>query len=197
MVKKTRYPSFQVMDEREEWDPHTQIIVTNRLMEPQPCTLLSWVEHCLLMQICSALVDEKREEVVLYLLAHIDQSLSSTAGEGERKAGLPNQKKLILDGIQYLSVYIAPDNVEDASAYEIESVSVLLQQVCEGRAAIDLWPSELQREWFVRLLNLTVEAYCSHPQVWSEMGYAGPAYPRGYVRGDIGRLDPWEAKEET
>ncbi|KQX56587.1 hypothetical protein ASD40_04085 [Paenibacillus sp. Root444D2] len=30
--------------------------------------------------------------------------------------------------------------------------------------------------------------------VWSEIGYAGPAYPRGYVRTQLGQLDPWEAQ---
>lgn len=35
-----------------------------------------------------------------------------------------------------------------------------------------------------------------HPRVWSEIGYAGPAYPRGYVRTQLGQLDPWEAKAE-
>ncbi|WP_369127188.1 hypothetical protein [Paenibacillus antri] len=40
---------------------------------------------------------------------------------------------------------------------------------------------------------MTLEAYYSHPAVWSEIGYGGPAYPRGYVRTQLGQLDPWEA----
>ena len=197
MVKKTRYPSFNVMDEREEWDAHTQAIVTNRLMEPQTCTELGQVELQLLRQICSTLVDDKRDDVISHILAHVDQSLKGTTGEGERKSGLPQLKKLILDGIQYISVDILPVTEISASPNHEEDLCELLQQVSEGKAAISKWSSELQREWFVKLLSLTVEAYCSHPQVWSEMGYAGPAYPRGYVRGDIGRLDPWEANEEA
>jgi len=33
--------------------------------------------------------------------------------------------------------------------------------------------------------------------VWSEMGYGGPAYPRGYYRIEAGVTDPWEAKAEV
>ena len=46
-----------------------------------------------------------------------------------------------------------------------------------------------------RLLPDIVKAYYSHPTAWSEIGYGGPASPRGYVRMDFDRRDPWEAAE--
>jgi len=49
-----------------------------------------------------------------------------------------------------------------------------------------------QKELFKKLLGLGVDACASHPAVWSEMGYAGPAYPRGYYRLDRRVRDPWE-----
>ena len=54
-----------------------------------------------------------------------------------------------------------------------------------------------QKEFFETLLALAVEAYASHPAVWSEMGYGGPRYPRGYYRIEAGVTDPWEAKAEV
>lgn len=197
MVKRTRYPSFNVMDEREAWDIHTQAIVTNRVLEPQPCTVLDGEEQQLMRRICSALVDDGREEVIRYVLAHIDRTLKETTGEGERKAGIPERKTLILEGIQHVGKLIFQLTGNKAIKCDEQKITEVLRQISEGRANFSKWPSDLQREWFVKMLNLTVEAYCSHPVVWSEMGYAGPAYPRGYVRGDIGQLDPWEAKEEA
>ena len=38
-------------------------------------------------------------------------------------------------------------------------------------------------------------AYYAHPTAWSEIGFGGPASPRGYVRMDENRRDPWEAVE--
>src|SRR5262252_10658338 len=38
-------------------------------------------------------------------------------------------------------------------------------------------------------------AYYMHPTAWSEIGWGGPASPRGYVRMDFDRRDPWEAAE--
>src|SRR5690606_7351845 len=46
--------------------------------------------------------------------------------------------------------------------------------------------SRHEKEFFETLLALAVEAYASHPAVWSEMGYGGPAYPRGYYRIEAG-----------
>jgi hypothetical protein len=40
-----------------------------------------------------------------------------------------------------------------------------------------------------------VFAYYAHPTAWSEIGWGGPASPRGYVRLDFNERDPWEAAE--
>ena len=42
-----------------------------------------------------------------------------------------------------------------------------------------------------------VGAYYAHPVAWNEIGFGGPAAPRGYVRLDFDRRDPWEASEAT
>ena len=46
-----------------------------------------------------------------------------------------------------------------------------------------------------RLLHDIVSAYYAHPTAWNEIGFGGPASPRGYVRMDFDRRDPWEAAE--
>jgi hypothetical protein len=43
------------------------------------------------------------------------------------------------------------------------------------------------------VLDEIVRAYYAHPAAWSEIGFGGPASPRGYVRLAAGRQDPWEA----
>jgi hypothetical protein len=45
------------------------------------------------------------------------------------------------------------------------------------------------------VLHDVINAYYAHPTAWSEIGFGGPASPRGYVRLDAGRRDPWEAAE--
>ena len=46
-----------------------------------------------------------------------------------------------------------------------------------------------------RVLHDIVSAYYAHPTSWNEIGFGGPASPRGYVRMYFDRRDPWEASE--
>ena len=46
-----------------------------------------------------------------------------------------------------------------------------------------------------RMAHDIVLAYYAHPTAWSEIGWGGPASPRGYVRLDFNERDPWEAVE--
>ena len=46
-----------------------------------------------------------------------------------------------------------------------------------------------------RVLRDLYAEYYSHPTAWSEIGFGGPANPRGYVRLYKDRRDPWEAIE--
>ncbi len=45
------------------------------------------------------------------------------------------------------------------------------------------------------LLKQVVAIYYSHPAAWSEIGFGGPASPRGYARLGPDERDPWEAEE--
>ena len=43
------------------------------------------------------------------------------------------------------------------------------------------------------LLKAAVGHYYSRPEAWNEIGFGGPASPRGYVRIGLDQRDPWEA----
>jgi hypothetical protein len=40
-----------------------------------------------------------------------------------------------------------------------------------------------------------LSAFYSHPWAWSEIGFGGPAYPRGYARMGIGQRESWEGAQ--
>ncbi len=52
----------------------------------------------------------------------------------------------------------------------------------------------VHRYWML-LLQDCVEAYYAHPLSWDEIGFGGPAYPRGYMRLERGEPEPWEVEE--
>ena len=216
MAQQSRYPAYNVMDEVSAWDDHTQSIVSARLVREHGWRYLNDVEAEILRAACSVIVDDLRSDIVDFVVGHIDDKLHADKGEGQRKAGVPPIRELLSGGLKalddvartrYKLPFISLDDASQLQLLEELSASRLTPaDAWDGSRLVDtgvgggdnsqVRASVPQHDFFQKLLTLTVEAYYSHPKVWSELGYGGPAYPRGYVRTQLGQLDPWEAKPE-
>ncbi|WP_366923158.1 gluconate 2-dehydrogenase subunit 3 family protein [Metallumcola ferriviriculae] len=193
--QRTRYKGFNVLDEKKEWDQHTEEIVLKRLGPFAAPKFLLPEEKEMLKAIASHLIYDDRKEILEFVINHTDESLTSPVGEGERKPDAPPLKDLIRWGLKAL------DNaargqfdcsfVELNAGQQFEMVAAL--QKAKAYLVPD-WQQIPQKELFKKLASLIVSAYYAHPTIWSEIGYAGPAYPRGYVRLEFGLTDPWEAE---
>jgi hypothetical protein len=197
MNKKTYYPSYDVMANQEHWDEHTRSIVTKRLIREHGYQFITMVEAEILRAWCSLLVDDQRGEMIQYILSHIDESLSQNKGEGQRKTGTPDARVLIRNGLKAVESEAITLDSKPFFHLKEEEQRQLMTTISEGKLPdTRQWEGIPQKELFQKLLTLSVEAYYSHPKVWSEIGYGGPAYPRGYVRAHLGQLDPGEAVKE-
>ncbi|WP_438445717.1 gluconate 2-dehydrogenase subunit 3 family protein [Gorillibacterium sp. sgz5001074] len=198
MEIKSHYPSYDVMKEKKEWDGHTRAIVTGRLQLRGELRFLTAVEAELIREIASLLVDDTDPEILEYVIRHVDQSLNQSPGEGQRQAGVPEAPVLVRMGLK--AIEQESELTEGVSFMKLERKKQerMLKALSENRAgSAKLWREVPQSAFFQKLLSWTVEAYCSHPLVWSGIGYGGPAYPRGYIRTQLGQLEPWEAHRET
>ena len=50
------------------------------------------------------------------------------------------------------------------------------------------------RAWSVVMRDV-LSAFYSHPWAWNEIGFGGPAYPRGYSRMGVGQRESWEGAQ--
>jgi hypothetical protein len=57
------------------------------------------------------------------------------------------------------------------------------------------WQRLPAQRFFRLLMQDIVEVYYAHPAAWNEIGFQGPASPRGHIRLALGKRDPWEAEE--
>ncbi|MEW9702236.1 gluconate 2-dehydrogenase subunit 3 family protein [Paenibacillus sp. SI8] len=194
MKKHSQYPTYDVMKEQEEWDDHTRSIVKGRITRDHLYHFLTPVEAECLRTWCSLLMDDDRGEIIQYVIGHIDQIAVDNKGESQRKIGVPPLEILLRQGLKAIdeSGWIAAS--QPFSQLDESAQRQIMLHISEGTLpATEAWQGIPQKDLFQKLLTLTVEAYYSHPQVWSEIGFGGPAYPRGYVRADLGQQDPWEA----
>lgn len=195
---RTRYPGYSVMGEKDHWDDFTREIVLKRLGPFPPYQFLKDHEAAMILAIARHIVYDHRKEILDYVVHHLDKTLSSPTGEGQRKAGTPEMKTLVRRGLAALDraarkIYQAP--FLDLDTEQQFGMVAGLQK--EATAPPDEWKGVPQKELFKKLATEITAAYYSHPVVWSEIGYGGPAYPRGYVRVEKGLTDPWEAKRDA
>lgn len=193
---KATYQKFNVLDEKEAWDEHTREIVLKRTQPSfQTYLVFTLYQVELVKKVATHLIYDEREEILQFIVAHFDQTLDGTAGEGQRKVGIPLQKDLVLQGLEVLDEVSKSQFTWRFVELETHKQEAILTLLDKGEAPTQRgWNKQLQQAFFQKLLSIVVSAYYSHPTVWSEIGYAGPAYPRGYVRSELGETDPWEAK---
>ncbi|NOV01957.1 gluconate 2-dehydrogenase subunit 3 family protein [Paenibacillus planticolens] len=194
MTTQSHYPTYNVMDEQKEWDAHTRDIVNARLLRENGYQYLTLVEAETLRAWCGLLMDDHRGDIIQYVLCHIDKVLAEDKGEAQRNVNVPPIRTLLRQGLKGIDETGWIASSKPFIHLDEQSQRQIMLQISSGSYPPTAnWDGIPQKALFQKLLTLSVEAYYSHPLIWSEIGYGGPAYPRGYVRANPGLLDPWEA----
>jgi hypothetical protein len=83
----------------------------------------------------------------------------------------------------------------ELSVREQEEILKSVHQA-KPQAAQELWTQMNIERFWTMLVTDVVSIYYAHPWAWDEIGYGGPAYPRGYMRLEEGEPEPWEVGEQ-
>lgn len=196
------YPEFEVMAQADHWDPHTRDIVERRqqVQSLQVCQYLNMREADTLFQLCGVLLDDWRIPVLAFVVHHFDATLQAGVGESQRKVGVPAGAVLIREGLRLLDRLCSDRYGVPFASAESDNRKQIVQALMDGNVQLAAGhghgASFPAVDFMNKIVSDAVAAYYSHPAVWSEIGYAGPAYPRGYVRSELGLTDPWEATRD-
>jgi hypothetical protein len=195
-----RYPGYDVLAKRNSvsWNDQTRAVIDKRMaIDPEKHAFFSDEEWATLRAICERIVPQPSDRAhPAPVAAMVDGKFAGNSGDGYRDARLPPMREAWRRAL-------AAIDAEAQSRYgrAFHHISALLQDdllkaVQEGKVDGKAW-GNLSPELFFqkRLLHDVVSAYYAHPAAWSEIGFGGPASPRGYVRMNFDRRDPWEASE--
>ncbi len=193
-----RFPGYDVLDKRNtlSWNAPTRRAIDRRLaVHPGP-RFFSSDEWATLQAVCARIVPQPSDRPPVPIAAYVDEKMFLGKTEGYRFA------RLLPQGDAWKATLAALDAAAQAhhgrrfdrlTAFDQDA---LLTRMQRGDLAGPLWqgmPSDLV--FSKRVLHDITSAYYAHPTAWSEVGWAGPASPRGFVRLDKDRRDPWEAAE--
>ncbi len=195
-----RYPGYSVLAKRDtpSWNEATRQVVDARLAIADEPHFFNPQEWQTLRAVCDRIVPQPSNRPEVPIAALVDRKLADDERDGYRTSSLPKMQQAWQQGLAALD---AAANSRHGTRYHALSgmqQDSLLTAMQHGELNGPKWHGMPSTTFFAeRLVHDILAAYYSHPTAWSEIGFGGPASPRGYVRMYFNRRDPWEAAEAT
>jgi Gluconate 2-dehydrogenase subunit 3 len=199
-AEDTPYPDFDVATDdkwKHDWDPKTRRLVTERVAHVPPYRFLTDGEARLLEAICDRLLpqDDRRPAERVPIAPWIDNRLAGNDGEGYRYAEMPPDPEAVRGGLRAIDGVAQAEYGRPFVEVDQPAQDAILGATAEGTDADGAWEGPPTKRWFQLILNQVLSFYYAHPAAWADIGFKGPSSPRGHMRLDLGRRDPWEAAE--
>jgi len=195
-----RYPGYDVLAKRDtpSWNDQTRSVIDERLaIDPDSHHFCNDSEWLTLRAVCARVVPQPAErKQPAPVAAMIDQKLTADSRDGYRDSRLPPQRDAWKQGLRAIEAESMARHGLRFHELSGSQQDALLHLIQQGEAHDAAWADMPPDVFFKkRLLHDIASSYYAHPCAWNEIGFGGPASPRGYVRLNYDRRDPWEASE--
>jgi Gluconate 2-dehydrogenase subunit 3 len=189
---ENRFPGFDVMAQVRHWDPVTAGVVTARLRAPEGLAFFTEPERACAAALVNRLTGQDDKPAVP-VAEMIDARLVAGETDGWRYADMPEDAQAWRDTLAYLDQDAArrcgtvfADAAQADQLALVQAVQDLKSGDWHGLPAAQVWSL-----W----TRYACTAYYSHPSAWDEIGFPGPAYPRGYKNAGVDKREPFEVRD--
>lgn len=197
-----RYPDFNVLETRESWDEATKKVVLARLEPPGPLRFFTEAEEPCLRAFCDTVLAQDREPRVP-AAESVDNKLADGRLDGYQYADMPDDRDTWRLVLRALDETAARSNGTASFADAEPAVrEAIVDQFSKGQLEGATWERlNVKRAWSV-CMRMVLSGFYSHPWAWNEIGFGGPAYPRGFMRlggatGPAAAREPFETRGAT
>lgn len=194
----TPYLTYDVLDKWDSpsWNDQTRAAVRRRLEEVPPRRFLSAEQYLLLEAIAARLIPQPEREEPVPIAPWIDDMLQQNHSPGYRYADMPPMRDAWRRGLDGIAAEARNRHGKSFEQLAPQDQDELLTDVQHNRIESRYWGDLPAGGFFLHhLLKHVVAVYYAHPAAWNEIGFGGPASPRGYARLGFDERDPWEAEE--
>jgi hypothetical protein len=200
-VVRNLYPGYDVLSKRNtlSWNEPTRRVIDRRLaIDPSAHQFFSATEWLTLRALCDRIVPQPSDRAPVPVAAMVDLKMAEDARDGFRNAGLPVMQEAWRRGLVALDAEARAAHGRAFHELPPARQDELVAAMQRGDLRHEAWQAMPGDLFFrERVLADIVRSYYAHPTAWSEIGWGGPAGPRGYVRLQVDRRDPWEAVEAS
>lgn len=193
------YPGYSTLSQQDWWDATTRETVLTRVREVPEIHFFSGPEVDLMQAVCDRVLpqDDRDPAFRIPIVNYIDDRLHRNILDGYRYDDMPIDQeafRLGLRAIDQIASHMYGRSFVDLGPKEQDEALFTLHDA-RPPAAQDIWKRMNVERFWLLLVQDVVAAYYAHPYAWDEIGFGGPAYPRGYMRLEDGKPEPWEVNE--
>ena len=193
------YPGFTTLSQKKYWDETTRKVVVGRATETKPIRFFNADEARTLAAVLDRILpqEDRSPDRRIPLLPSLDDRLFVNRIEGYRYEDMPSDQdayRLAAAAIEQMAKELHGCRFDELGTLNQE---LILKSLHDDKplAAQGMWKHmNLERFWAM-LVSDACSVYYAHPWAWDEIGFGGPAYPRGYMRLEEGEPEPWEVDE--
>lgn len=189
---RPRFPGLDVLGEARHWDQVTADLVTARLSPPSRLTFFTDAEAACAGVLLNLLTGQQDNQEIS-VLHMVDARLAAGETDGWRYSDMPEDGQAWRDTVAYLDAD-ADMRCGTTFAAAPEEQQLELIQAVQDRGPKDWHGLNAAHVWSLWTRYACTALY-AHPLAWNEIGFAGPAYPRGYKNAGVDKLEPFEVRD--
>ena len=191
--KKTYYPKYDVLEQFHEWDAYTQQVIQQRLSQSD-VSFFSEQEKMLLLAIYPILFPSHLGEIKTNVIEIVDQRIQHGDIQGFVKGTRHQKVDVIKGGLQNIFEHTYTLWHKPFSQLKKEQQIAFIENLRNNQGFLNIWEEYSPQLFFKTLMQELIPIVYSDPNIWSRIGYGGPAYPRGYYAFGPNQFDSREAE---
>jgi Gluconate 2-dehydrogenase subunit 3 len=191
-----RFPGFDVLSQSKHWDQATAGVVLARIGRQPALRYFTPTEQAVATALCDQLLDQhadRPDEPRVPVVNMIDARLAEEETDGWRYHDLPEDGQAWRDSLAALD-QDATDRFGGVFASCSPEHQATLIQAVQDRGS-ESWHGMPAAHVWSLWTRYACTAFYSHPTAWNEIGFPGPAYPRGYKNPGVDSREPFEVRD--
>ena len=194
-----RYPDYDVLEQQEHWDEVTRKLILDRVHDVPEIRFFDTGEIETLTVFADLFLAQDCEPRIP-VMAYVDEKLFKGELDGYQYFDMPDDRETWRRVARGLDEEAERRGRDRFALLSVEDQVEVVHDFAGGRLHGGVWDTlNVSRGWSVVTRHLLQQFY-AHPWAWNEIGFGGPAYPRGYSRFGSPHLqgaerEEWEGEE--
>ncbi|HEY2795793.1 MAG TPA: gluconate 2-dehydrogenase subunit 3 family protein [Micromonosporaceae bacterium] len=187
-----RFPGFEVLDQSRRWDQVTAGVIAERMRSDRDFRFFTRAEQATATALCDRLLGMSADDRIP-VAAMIDARLAAAQTDGWRYADMPEDGEAWRATLTRLQEDARLRYGGDFALCDGDQQDRLIQVVQDSAGGTwhELDATHVWSLW----TRYACTAFYAHPTAWNEIGFSGPAYPRGYKNIGVDRLESYEVAD--